>query len=134
MAGSLETSDVTWFPKVTKNSSMNSGYYIAPTDPLLVNIDIVNNQKEAKELYMITEIEYLPGKRKDVLAAEHRIMDLGVCDGQDGPSGLDVHPPAGQTKWSLKGSAAVVVREGWLVNARMFCLLPHTVRRFLTWC
>jgi hypothetical protein len=113
MAGGLETSDFTFYNKAN-SSSLKSGYYIAPKDLVLINIDIVNNQKVEKDLYMIAEIEYLPGKPKDVLSAQHEIIDLGFCDEQNG---TDIHAPPSQTKWSLKGSAVVITKDGWLSNA-----------------
>jgi hypothetical protein len=112
MAGGLETSDFRFGQPA--GSALKSGYYIGPQDSVLINIDIVNNEKVAKDLYMIAEMEYLPGKPKDILGAQHTVIDLGFCDGQNG---LNIHAPPGKTKWSLKGSTILVTKDGWLSNA-----------------
>jgi hypothetical protein len=120
MAGGLEASE---FKFSTTNSSVQSGYYIAKNANVVVNVDIVNYDNVAKDLYMISELEYLPGKQTDHLEAQHAVIDIGLCDGQDG---LNVHAPPGQTKWSIIGSPITVSRNGLFANIRKCSSCPDT--------
>jgi hypothetical protein len=111
MAGGLEAAE---FKFAATNSSLQSGYYIGKSANIMVNVDIVNYDNVAKDLYMVSELEYLPGKQTDRLPAQHSVIDIGLCDGQDA---LNVHAPPGQTKWSIKGSPITVAKDGLLANA-----------------
>jgi hypothetical protein len=111
MAGGLEASE---FKFSTTNSSLQTGYYIGKGANIMINVDIVNYDNVAKDLYMVSELEYLPGKPTERLPAQHSVIDIGLCDGQDG---LNVHAPPGKTKWSIKGSPITVSKDGILANA-----------------
>jgi hypothetical protein len=60
MAGGLEAAE---FKFSATNSSVQSGYYIEKNANIMINVDIVNYENVAKDLYMVSEIEYLPGKQ-----------------------------------------------------------------------
>jgi hypothetical protein len=110
MAGGLEASE---FKFATGNSSLHSGYYIGKDAKIQINVDIVNYDNETKDLYMVSELEYLPGKQPKMLPAEQSVINIGLCDGQDG---LKVHAPKGQTKWVIKGSPITIAKDGLLAN------------------
>jgi hypothetical protein len=105
-AGGLYPTD---FKFANLDDSFQSGYHIQKDAKILNNVDIVNYDKVAKDLYMVIELEYLPGKPANTLSAQHANINLGMCDTQDG---LNVHGPQGQTKWSLRGSEMIVTRDG----------------------
>jgi hypothetical protein len=110
MAGGLQESS---FRFESDNATFKSGYYIGKDNSVLINVDIVNYFEEARDIYMVSEVEYLPGLATGTLQAEQHSIDLGLCDSQNG---LNIQAPKGQTKWSLTGSPILVAEPGWLVN------------------
>jgi len=50
MAGGIEKAD---FKFVNTAGTFKSGYYIGKEDNIMINIDIVNNDRVAKDLYMV---------------------------------------------------------------------------------
>jgi hypothetical protein len=134
MAGGLQESS---FRFGNDNATFKSGYYIGKDSNVLINVDIVNYNEESRDIYMVSELEYLPGLATGTLQAEQHTVDLGLCDGQNG---LNVQAPKGQTKWSLTGSPISVSAPGWFVNfgknsPNIFyvALLIEYSRRSLTW-
>jgi hypothetical protein len=61
-----------------KNASSMSGFHLKPTNALMVQTDLVSYSTEDKNLYLILEVEYLPGlQEKDIYATLKTAGSLG---------------------------------------------------------
>jgi len=97
---------------------VKAGYYIGKNDAITFGMDIVNYRNEEKTLYIVTEMEFLPGKPEGYVHAQSRIIPMGLCDGVAGfMSAGNVHPAVGKTKFVLEGKNDITIMEdGHLIN------------------
>lgn len=75
----------------------------------------INYNDEEKQVYTVTELEYLEGKPHGYVQSTQQRVDPGICGG---PNGGGIHPPKGQSKFAVKSSSIVALRDGWIINAR----------------
>ena len=76
---------------------------------------MVNYNNEEKTVWMIGEMEYLPGKTADFLPAAQHVINLGMCTGING---VDIRPPIGQKKFAIEGKDIIITRDGYFVYTR----------------
>jgi hypothetical protein len=117
MAGATEDGHLTF--GAATGSSVKSGYYLAKDRQILNMIDVINYNDVEKTVYVQGEIEYLPGKIAGYLDTRQERVDPGMCGG---PNGAGIHPPKGQSKFSVKGTNIVVTRDGWIINSSKYIL------------
>ena len=77
-------------------------------------IDVINYNNEERSIFTSTEFEYLPGKPEGYLHATQQRVDPGICGG---PPGAFIHPPKGQSRFSVKSQNIVAIKNGYIVNA-----------------
>lgn len=99
----------------SEDGTVKSGYYL-PKNPRLINtIDVINYNNEVRTVYTVTEIEYLDGKPAGYLDTRQQRVDPGICGG---PNGAAIHPPKGQSRFSVKTQNIVAKKDGYILNAR----------------
>jgi hypothetical protein len=81
---------------------------------------VVNYNNEEKTVWMIGEMEYLPGKAADLLPAAQHVINLGMCTGVNG---VDIRPPVGQKKFTIEGKDIIIARDGYFVYTRKISTL-----------
>jgi hypothetical protein len=92
----------------TKDGMFDSGYYVGKSDRTVMSGDIVNYTNEEKEVYALTDLQYLEGKQPGFMEA---VWSVGQCDGQI----AFVRPPPGQKKFTLKSRSMKVVQDGYFL-------------------
>jgi hypothetical protein len=99
----------------TERGTFKSGYYIGPNDKVVTSGDVVNYTNDTKTIYVIHDIEYIPGKPKDFLDASTQVLSVGMCDGKMG-----IFQPNSATKrFSLADEKGETVsRDGYVFNIR----------------
>ena len=80
-------------------------------------IDVVNYNNVERNVYISAEVEYISGKAAGYINARQERVDPGMCGGE---SGVNIHPPKGVAKFSVKSNGIVVARSGYIVNMRMY--------------
>jgi hypothetical protein len=95
------------------SGDINSGYYISPSEKLLMNGDVINYTNETKTLYTLNEIEYIPGKKEGMMDASMYVMVPGQCEGQFG-----LVQGGGTKQFTIKGKAMNVTRDGTILAFR----------------
>jgi hypothetical protein len=113
-AGATEVGQLTYY---AQDGAIKSGYYIPKNRQMMNMIDVINYNDVEKEVYTSTQIEYLEGKPEGYVRATQQRVDPGICGG---PSGALIHPPKGQSKFAVKSSSIIALRDGWIVNARKY--------------
>jgi hypothetical protein len=126
--GAEDGSKITY---TTPSGDFNSGYYVGPSDNILLQADIVNSLSVPQTVYIDVDIEYVPGRLQGAMESAMQVVGVGFCGG-DG-QGLTVKPPEGQKKFTLKGKSIVASRDGVILTA-----MGHLHGRFLLlskeWC
>jgi hypothetical protein len=98
--------------------STKFGYHIGKEDRITVGLDVVNYQDRERTVYIVSEMEYLPGMPKDYTHAQSRIVYMGACDGDRARMGAaNIHPPKDKKKFVLTGKNDIeIMRDGHLVS------------------
>jgi hypothetical protein len=99
----------------TNDGKFNSGLYIAKDAGIIQMIDIVNYNNESQTIYTISEMEYLDGKQPGFLSSATTGIDLGMCAGK---TGMFVHAPNGQQKFTFAGKDITIERDGYFLNVK----------------
>jgi hypothetical protein len=76
---------------------------------------VVNYNNEEKTVYIIGEMEYLPGKAAGYLLSSSHTINIGLCTGVNG---VDIRPPPGQKRFTVEGKDIIIARNGYFINTR----------------
>jgi hypothetical protein len=94
-----------------------SGFYVGKDEKLNIAIDVVNYNDRERDVYTVSEIEYLPGKPAGYVHTQSHVLPLGMCDSGSGLGATQVRPPAGQRKFTLAGKNEITVaKDGYMVQ------------------
>ena len=102
---------------LSESNEVKAGFYLRKDRKILAMIDVVNYNNEERQVYTVTEFEYLEGKPQGYLRASQQRVDPGICGGEDGGA---IRPPHGQSKFQVKSQGIVAAADGWVLNARKF--------------
>jgi hypothetical protein len=74
------------------------GDYTDNSSKLLINGDLVNYNKDVKDVYMVLDMHYIEGKGTGLLEPAAHLISVGVCDNKPGTlagmlGGLFMRPP-----------------------------------------
>jgi hypothetical protein len=102
-----------------KGSKVNTGFYVPKDDKVIMQIDIVNYKDYDQDVYVIPEIEYIPGKQADFLESDNYIISPSTCDSPLGSmGGTFVKPPPGAKQFTLNGTDMTFDQDGYIVWSR----------------
>jgi hypothetical protein len=99
----------------SEDGKFNSGFYIGKKDKINMGLDIVNYNNQTRTIYIHADIEYIPGKVEGALSSAQQVINLGMCSGFDG---VNIHPPAGKSKFKLEGNDIIIAQDGWMISTR----------------
>ncbi|TLD35783.1 uncharacterized protein E2P81_ATG02086 [Venturia nashicola] len=98
----------------TPTGDLNSGYYIGKEDKLILNGDVVNYTPNDKVVYSVNEIEYIPGKPADLMAASMYIMVPGQCAGDQ----VAISSKGKGERFTVSGPPQTVTKDATILNFR----------------
>jgi hypothetical protein len=107
--------DVNWIKYTTPDWKFNSGYIIGKTDTFAAMGEVINYSNEPKKIFVVPEIEYVPGKPEGVMDVSIQLLGATQCDGMS--SGL-LRPPPGQKVFSFKSKNISVIQNGYILSRR----------------
>jgi hypothetical protein len=97
----------------TADGGLNSGYYIAKEDMIIMAGDVVNLSNVTQHVYAAAEIEYIEGRLPEMMDASILMTNVNECDGEMGI----FQAPEGQTKFSVNGTVDIL-RDGQIITAK----------------
>jgi hypothetical protein len=111
MGGAAEDAEAHYgTPKVP---GKKTGYYITKNSPIMMNIDVVNYNKDDLNVYASADMEYIPGKPAEYLDVSPVFIPVTSCNPGFNLAGI-VQMPKGQTKWSLKSTGITAAEDSIL--------------------
>jgi hypothetical protein len=125
-------------PKAASSVRPVTGNFIDKDHDILLTGDLVNYNNETKEVYMISDLQYVEGKATGLLETTFHLIPAGACEGgkssSPGPlGGVSVKPPKDQKKFAIKGGGIEIKEDGKILVIRghmhgRFCTrkLSHT--------
>jgi hypothetical protein len=96
------------------DGQFNSGFYIDKNDVMMQTGDVVNYNNETRTIFSVAEVEYLDGKPPGLMEASVQMFAIGQCDSF--LPGLVLNAPAGQKKFTVKGTEMVVNFDGYFLQ------------------
>jgi len=114
MGGATGAGDVLY---TSANGEHKSGFYVGKDEKLNIAVDVVNYNDREREVYTISELEYLPGRPPGYVHTQSHVLPLGMCDGSGGLGATQIRPPPGQRKFTLSGKKEITVaKDGYMVQ------------------
>jgi hypothetical protein len=108
LGGAAEDSESHYSAKAVPEKK--TGYHIKKNSPIMMNIDIVNYNKDDLNVYASADMEYISGRSAEYLDASHVFLPVTACDQGAMLPGI-VQMPKGQSKWSLKSSGIIAAED-----------------------
>jgi hypothetical protein len=94
----------------------DSGFYVAKNDIVLGSGEIINYNDEAKKVYTVADIEYLPSKQSNFLEASIQSLFVTGCDWSDVGGALNLNLPPTVKKHTFKSQDMMVMQDGYIIN------------------
>jgi len=95
----------------TPDGSFPSGYYLGKDDKIMLMTEVINYSNATKNVYVVTEFDYIEGKPAGYLDSGVVMFSVNQCD----TGNPILKAPAGKKKFSLKGTAATAVLDGYIL-------------------
>jgi len=113
----------------------NSGYYIGKNQRMVNWVDVVNYSNQERTVYTISELEYVPGKVKNVKTTHNVVIPVDLCNQKSVADNPKI--PEGKTKFALTGGDIDVLKDGHLVQAcklfRFYCFSFSIASKYPTY-
>jgi hypothetical protein len=111
--------DVGYSMYTTSDWKFNSGYYIGKSDRFMTAGEVVNYSDEQKSIYLVSELEYVPGKPEGLMDVSIQLLGVNHCESLN----MSLHPPVGWKVFSFKSQNVTILQNGYLLSRRRSCLL-----------
>jgi hypothetical protein len=99
----------------TLDGMFNSGYYLGKESKVILSAELVNYGKEPKNVYSVTEIDYLPGDTPGMMDTSVGIMTVNQCDAMPNPF---LSPPSGKKAFEMKSRDITILQDGYMLSRR----------------
>lgn len=100
------------------DGKFNSGFYVSKSDLILSAGEVINNNDEPKKIYVIADIEYLPGKQPDFLDSSIQALFISGCDWNNIGGAMNLKLPPGAKKHVFKSQEMIFDDDGYIINLR----------------
>ncbi|KAF2663448.1 hypothetical protein BT63DRAFT_119198 [Microthyrium microscopicum] len=99
----------------TPDGAFPAGYYLGKDDKIMLSAELVNHANTTKDVYAVTEIDYVPGQPAGYLDSGVVMFAMNQCDGWSMPS---IRGWPGYNKFTIKGTPATAVMDGYMLLRR----------------
>jgi hypothetical protein len=96
------------------NSSLPGGYYVAKNDKIFMTTELVNYSNQEKQIYMIIDIEYTPGKVANGYDITSETLSVVQCNSES----KAIRPPGDQKVFSVSSKNMTLNVDGYIINQR----------------
>jgi hypothetical protein len=107
--------DVGFSLYTTKDWKFNSGYYIGKSATILAMGEVVNYSTEPKKIYVVSEIEYVPGKPAGSMDVSIQVLSVNQCESLN----IALQAPSGQKVFTFKSQNIELLQNGYILSRSM---------------
>jgi hypothetical protein len=111
-----QVEDTTATTFTSPDGKFDSGFYVGKNDIVLGSGEIINYNDEAKKVYIVADIEYLPGKQPGFLDTSIQALFVTGCDWTNIGGALNLKLPAGVQKHTFKSQDMMIMQDGYIMN------------------
>jgi hypothetical protein len=98
------------------DGKLNSGYYVKKGDAIISSGEVINYLDQDKKVYVVADIEYLPGRQPDWYEADLQALFISGCDWANIGGAMNLKLPQGEKKHTFKSKDMMFAEDGYLVN------------------
>jgi hypothetical protein len=98
------------------DGKLNSGYYVKKDDFIISSGEVINYNNIEKKVYVVADIEYLPGRQPDFYESAIQALFISGCDWQNIGGAMNLKLPAGTKSHTFKSKEMMFAEDGYLVN------------------
>jgi hypothetical protein len=98
----------------TPDYKFDSGFYVPKGDKIVVTGEIVNYNNETKNIYAVSEIEYLEGEVPGFKDVGTQILQVNQCEGNE----LGLRAPMGKKVFSVNSANMTILQDGFVLGGR----------------
>lgn len=99
----------------TPDGLFNSGYHIGPRSRVVMSAELVNYGTETKNIYVVTEVYYVPDSTPDMMDTSVGIMSVNQCDRFPNPF---LHAPPGMKAFVMQSKNITITQDGYMLSRR----------------
>jgi hypothetical protein len=99
----------------TPDGMFNSGYFLGKQSKVIMSAELINYAKESKDVFAVTEIDYLPGNTPGMMDTSVGIMSVNQCDDIPNPF---LRPPVGKKAFDMKSKEITILQDGYMLQRR----------------
>jgi Stress up-regulated Nod 19 len=99
----------------TPDGMFNSGYFLGKQSKVIMSAELINYAKESKNIYAVTEIDYLPGDTPGMMDTSVGIMTVNQCDLIPNPF---LQSPVGKKMFDMKSKDITILQDGFMLSRR----------------
>jgi hypothetical protein len=92
----------------------DAGFFLSKSDWVMLSAEIVNYTNETKQIYSVTDFEYIETPPKKALDTTMSIFDIDMCS----TGNKSIEAPHGHTKWSAKSKKVQMTKNGYILFRR----------------
>jgi hypothetical protein len=98
------------------DGKLNSGYYVKKDDFIISSGEVINYQNQDKKVFVVADIEYLPGRQPDWYEADIQALFISGCDWKNIGGAMNMKLPQGAKKHTFKSKDMMFAEDGYVVN------------------
>jgi Stress up-regulated Nod 19 len=99
----------------TPDGMFDSGYFLGKKSKVIMSAELINYSKEIKNIYAVTEVDYLPGSTPGIMDTSVGIMSVNQCDAIPNPF---LRPPPGKKMFDMRSSEITILQNGYMLSRR----------------
>jgi Stress up-regulated Nod 19 len=99
----------------TPDGSFNSGYYLGKKARVMITSELVNYNDQPREIFIVSDIHYVPGMPTGALDTSANIISVTQCDDFANPF---LQPPGGKKLFSFTSKPITMTQSGYIIGSR----------------
>jgi hypothetical protein len=99
----------------TPDGMFNSGHHLGQRARVVLSVELVNYGTETKNIYIVTEVEYVPGSTPGMMDTSVGIMSVNQCDRIPNPF---LRAPKGKKAFTMQSKNITIVQDGYMLSRR----------------
>jgi hypothetical protein len=100
-----------------EDGSIDAGFRMPKDGKVFASIMLVNYLEAAQEVFVVTEVDYIPGSHPEFMDTCVASMSVTQCESGLAASPM-IFPKEGQSKFQLKSKPITILQDGYLLQRK----------------
>jgi hypothetical protein len=99
----------------TPDGMFNSGHHLGQRSRVVLSVELVNYGTETKNIYIVTEVDYVPGSTPGMMDTSVGIFSVNQCDRIPSPF---LRAPPGKKAFTMQSKNITILQDGYMLSRR----------------